>query len=344
MNVLLTGGTGYLGSRVAAALVAAGHDVRLLCRAGRETAVPAGARAVPGDVRDAASVRAALDGRDALVHMAAMVKRWTRDRAEFDRVNVEGTATTLDAAAAAGVGRILCTSSIVALGPTTGGVADEDRLPDPGAGCTDYERTKRRALEVTRREAARGRPIVIVYPGIVYGPGAPTEGNLLRPMLADHLRGRLRARLGRGDLRICYAYVDDVARGHVLALERGLAGRGYVLGGVNATQDELFAVLRDLTGRPAPRFSVPYAVASLVAGMQVLRARLTGHLPDLTPGMVATFRHEWAYSSDRARREIGYAVTPLKDGLRRTLEALAPGAQPAAVAAAAGGPPGNQRT
>jgi len=329
--VLLTGGTGYLGGRVAAALAAAGHEVRCLCRPGRESAAPAGTRAVRGELLDGGSVAAALHGCDALVHMAAMVKRWAPDRAEFDRVNVGGTEIVLGAAAAAGVRRVLYTSSIVALGPTAGTVADEERAPDPGDGCTDYERTKRRSLEVARRHAANGLPIVTVYPGIVYGPGAATEGNLLRPMLTDHLRGRLRARLGRGDLRICYAFVDDVARGHLLALERGVTGRGYVLGGENATQDDLFAVLRAITGRPAPRLVVPYWVADLAAGAQVLRARVTGRLPEVTPGMVATFRHEWAYRSDRAVRELGYAITPLGDGMRRTLEGLASVSAPGAT-------------
>jgi len=328
--VLLTGGTGYLGGRVATVLAAAGHEVRCLCRPGRESAAPAGTRPVRGDLLDEGSIAAALRGCDALVHMAAMVKRWAPDRREFDRVNVGGTEIVLRAAAAAGVARILYTSSIVALGPTAGGVADEERAPDPGDGCTDYERTKRRSLEVVRRLAAHGLPIVTVYPGIVYGPGSATEGNLLRPMLSDHLRGRLPARLGRGDRRICYAFADDVARGHLLALERGVAGRGYILGGDNATQDDLFAVLHDLTGRPAPRFAVPYWLAGLAAGAQVLRARVTGRVPDVTPGMVATFRHEWAYRSDRARREIDYTITPLADGMRRTLESLgffaAPGA------------------
>lgn len=344
MIVLLTGGTGYLGGRVAAALLAAGHEVRCLCRPGRETAAPADTRPVRGDVLDEGSVAAAVAGCDALVHMAALVKRWTPDRAEFDRVNVGGTGIVLRAAAAAGVGRILYTSSIVALGPTAGEVADEDRPPAGGAGCTDYERTKRRSLEEVRRAASPGRPIVIVYPGIVYGHGAATEGNLLLPMLADHLRGRLRARLGRGDLRICYAFVDDVARGHVLALERGVPGRGYILGGENATQDDLFAVLRDLTGRPAPRLAVPYGVASLLARWQVLRARLTGRVPEVTPGVVATFRHEWAYRSDRAVREIGYVITPLREGMRRTLETLGPGAPFLAAGSAAGHPPGRPRT
>ena len=173
-----------------------------------------------------------------------------------------------------------------------------------------------------RERIAAGQPIVVVYPGVVYGPGASTEGNFLGPMLSDHLRGRLKARLGRADLRICYAFAEDVARGHVLALERGTPGRGYVLGGENATQAELFAVLRDVTGRPAPGLAIPCWVGEMVGGAMTLAARLTGRSPALTRGMVSTFRHEWAYSSERAARELGYAITPLRSGMGRTLEAL----------------------
>jgi farnesol dehydrogenase len=322
MNILITGATGYLGARVAEALSKAGHQVAALCRPGSEVRLPAGCPPVRGDILDASSLRAALAGREALVHMAAMVRRWRRDRSDFDRVNVGGVEAVLRAAQEAGVQRVLYTSSIVALGPTTGEPADEDRPRLTPAYCTEYERTKWLGLQVARRRAAAGQSIVIVYPGVVYGPGAPTEGNLLRRMLADQLAGRLRTRLGRGDLRICYAWVEDVARGHVLALERGTPGRGYVLGGDNATQDELFDLLGRLTGHPPPRLTVPYWAASGLAAVLTLAARATGRSPEVTPGMVATFRHEWAYSSARAVREIGYGITPRAEGMRRALEAL----------------------
>ena len=326
MKVLITGATGYLGGRVARALAAAGHDVRVLCRPGREAAVPAGCAPVRGDLADAAALAGALAGCDALVHMAAMVKRWARDRSEFDRVNVEGTERLLDLALEARTPRLVYTSSIVALGPTDGGVADETRPLPAEPGFTDYERTKRRSLASVRRRVAAGQPIVVVYPGIVFGAGAATEGNLIGPVLDDYRRGRLHVRLGRADLRICYAWAEDVARGHLLALERGRPGPGYILGGANLTQEELFAHLAALTGRRAPRWVMPYWAGETAGALMLARARLTGHLPEVTPGVVRTFRHEWAYRSDRAAAELGYAVTPFAEALRRTLEAMpAPG-------------------
>ncbi len=322
MRVLITGATGYLGARVAAALAAAGHEVRGLCRRGSEIRLPPGCLAVHGDLLEAATLPPALAGCDAVVHMAAMVQKWAPDRGAFDRLNVGGTRSLLEAAAACGVGRVLYTSSIVALGPTEGPPRDEDWDRTDSAHRTDYERTKWLALLAVRERIAAGQPIVVVYPGVVYGPGASTEGNLLGPMLSDHLHGRLKARLGRSDLKICYAFAEDVARGHVLALERGAPGRGYVLGGENATQAELFAVLRELTGRQAPSLAIPYWVGEALGGAMTLVARLTGRPPSLTRGMVSTFRQEWAYSSGRAVRELGYSITPLRSGMARTLESL----------------------
>jgi farnesol dehydrogenase len=338
MKVLITGATGYLGGSVASVLASAGHDVTGLCRPGRETDLPAGCRAVIGDLRDRVSLRSALQGREALVHMAAMVQKWSRHREEFDRINVEGTAAILEAASEAGVRRVLYTSSVVALGPTKGAPADEDTPRSTDRYCTDYERTKWLGLQVVRARVAAGQPIVVVYPGVVYGPGAPTEGNLLRDTLRDYVAGSLRGRLGRGDLKICYAFAEDVARGHLHALERGTVGRDYILGGENATQDEIFALLHALTGLASPPLTVPYWLAEILGSLMVLTARLTGRPPSVTRGVVATFRHEWAYRSARAEREIGYAITPLREGLQRTLESLRPG-----VTSAAAGKRGNPR-
>jgi nucleoside-diphosphate-sugar epimerase len=140
-------------------------------------------------------------------------------------------------------------------------------------------------------------------------------------------------RLGRGDLRISYAFAPDVARGHVQALERGAPGRGYILAGENATQDDLFALLRAMTGHPAPALHVPYWLGEALGTLMSVTARITGRPPVLTRGVVSTFRHEWAYDSRRAEKEIGYTMTPLREGLRRTLESLRPGVTSGAAAA-----------
>ena len=322
MRILVTGATGYLGIRVASALTAAGHAVLALVRPGREGCLPAGCRAVPGDVVEPSSVRRAIAGCDALMHLAALVKMWSREPREFDRVNVEGVASALRAAEEAGVARVVYTSTIVALGPTDGEVRDESADRTDFRFHTDYERSKWVAERMVREKAAAGGPIVMVYPGVVYGPGAGTQGNLLAESLRAHQAGRPKPRLGRGDRRICYAFIEDVARGHLLALERGVPGRGYILGGENATQDEIRSLLREITGIAPSRRVVPYWAGELAGRTLRAWARLSGAPPAFTDGVIGTFRHEWAYSTQRAVAELGYSVTPLREGLRRTLGAL----------------------
>jgi NAD+-dependent farnesol dehydrogenase len=322
MKILVTGATGYLGGHVAGRLAAAGHQVLALARRGREGSVPSGCRPITGDVLDPSSLDRALEGCDALVHMAALVKMWVRDRREFDRVNVEGLVAVLRAAERRGVRRILYTSTIAALGPTGPDPCDETLERTEFRFRTDYERTKWLAERVVRERVESGLPIITVYPGVVYGAGAATQGNLLDRLFRDYLAGRLKVRLGRAPSRICYALAADVAEGHRLALDSGAPGRGYILGGENASQEELFGLLHELTGLRPPRWAVPFWAAEVAGKAMRGWARLSGRPPALTDGAIATFRYHWAYSSDRAVRELGYRVTPLREGLRATLEAL----------------------
>jgi nucleoside-diphosphate-sugar epimerase len=141
-------------------------------------------------------------------------------------------------------------------------------------------------------------------------------------MIADHLAGRLPGLVGPGDRRWSYAFVEDVAEGHALALENGKAGDRFVLGGENTTLERLFALVEELAGAKPPRVRIPYAVASAVGRAQWLWAELTGHPPQLTHGEVFVFREEWACDSSRAVRELGYEWRPLAEGLRETLRWL----------------------
>ena len=149
-----------------------------------------------------------------------------------------------------------------------------------------------------------------------------TEGNLVARMVADHLNGRLPGLVGPGDRRWSYAFVEDVAEGHALALEKGKPGDRFVLGGENATLERFVALVQELTGQPPPRLRIPYAVASVVGRAQWLWAELTGHPPQLTHGEVGVFREEWACDSSKAVRELGYEWRPLAEGLRETLRWL----------------------
>jgi len=272
-------------------------------------------------------VRRALEGCDALIHAAALVKRWVRDRSAFDRTNVEATECLFGAAAEAGVRRILYTSSFFALGCSDagpGGVIDEDHPRDLGHVHTDYERTKAIADARVRNLVAEGAPVVTLYPAVLYGPGALTEGNLVGKLVLDFARGRLPGIPCRGDRLWGYAYVDDVAAGHLLALDKAAPGSRYILAGENVIVDRFFEVLARLLRRRPPRFHLPMSLMLLLGAIEEIKARLTGMNPLLTRAEARTYEHHWAYDDSRARRDLGYRGRSLEEGLARTVESLVP--------------------
>ncbi len=319
MKVFITGGTGFLGRRVAARLSGAGHEVRALVRPGRKRRpMPDGIETVPGDVLDPESLQRGAEGCDAIVHGAALVKMWVRDRSLFDRINVGGLSNVLEAARRTGVSRIVYTSSFIALGPTDGRVADESQMHAPTGHHNDYERTKAEADKVARAAAAAGAPLTICYPGVIYGAGELTDGSLMTRTIRDFMRRRV-PYLGSGDQTICYAFIDDVVEGHLLALEKGRPGGRYILGGENADYHHLFSMLSRLTGVAPPRLHLPFWLMGFAGRMLRWQAGLTGIEPPLTDEVVAIYRHDWAYSSARAVEELGYRITPLEEGLKRTI-------------------------
>jgi farnesol dehydrogenase len=308
VRVLLTGGTGYLGQAIARALAARRHDVVIYARSASRAAV---GEAFDGDVRDRAALTRAAGGCDAVVHTAALVSIWRRRREDFDDVNVGGLRNVIAAAADAGVPRIVYTSSFLALAP---------RGRERPISANDYQRTKLAADRVAGDAAAAGCPIVRLYPGVVYGPGAASEGNLVGRMFSDHRKGRLPALIGPEN-RWSFAYVDDVAEGHCAALERGAIGARYALGGENAPQRRAFEIFERLTGRRPP-MRMPFAVATALGAAEELRVTLLGGLPLVTRGAVEIFRHDWSLDSGDAVRDLGYTMTPLEDGVRRTVASL----------------------
>jgi|HubBroStandDraft_3_1064219.scaffolds.fasta_scaffold24404_2 farnesol dehydrogenase len=324
MKVLVTGGTGFLGRRLVEHL-APRHALRLLVRPGssRER-FPAGVEIAAGDVTDPGSLLQAATGCDAVVHAAALVKILA-PAALFDRINGGGLENVLAAAAEAGVRKIVYVSSFIALGPSEsgpGGLLDESAEPRERPWINDYERTKTRSDRRARQAIAEGVPLDVVYPGVLYGPGELTEGNLVVRHLLDLLHRRLPFLIGAPGRRWSYAQVDDVARGIGAALERAGAGERYVLGGDNVTLGEFYATVERLSGVPVPRRRLPDGVAKAMGAAAKLQARLTGATPKLTPDLVEVYRHDWAYSSARAARDLGFRVRPLCDGLAEVLDWL----------------------
>jgi len=325
-RVLVTGGTGYLGGAVVREFLAAGWQVRCLGRSTSDrSALPPGVEVVTGDVTDPGSLHSPMRGVALVCHSAALVASWVPERGLFDRVNVGGLVNVLRAALELAVPRVLYTSSFLALGPTDdlpgelGGVADESHAFQAHQFHTDYERTKALALARVEEFVGRGLPIVTVVPGVLFGPGRRTEGSLLNTLIGRAARGRLGPLVGSGRQRWCFAYLPDVARGHTLAAERGRPGERYILGGENRPLAEFFTLVAELAGRPKRPRTIPLWLAQLVTLPAALRARFGGRRPELTPAGLATFVHSWAFSSERARRDLGYHITPTRTALQETL-------------------------
>lgn len=320
MKVLVTGGAGFLGRKVAGALVEKGHDLVLLVRGGWRAGLPEDAVVIDGDVRDAEVFRNAAVGCDAIVHSAAMVKIWSPRLADFDEVNVGGVRNAIAAAQAHGI-RLVYTSSFFAVGPTGTTPADESQT-HPGNYGNDYERTKTLADGLARAHASQGGDIVILYPGVVYGPGELTDGNLVAGLLADQMNGRLPGIVGPGDRLWSYAFVDDVAEAHVAALTLGRRGERYLLGGANATLNDVFDIASRQAGRDLTPRRLPFALARVVGRAMWIWADITGKAPDLTHQVVGIFEKHWAYGSEKAARELHYRVRPLEEGIGATVDWL----------------------
>jgi nucleoside-diphosphate-sugar epimerase len=313
MRVLVTGGTGYLGSALVRALERRGHSPLVFVRpqSTRETS----GRSIRGDLRSREDVDAAVREVDAVCHAGALVSIWRRRHEDFDDVNVTGTRHVIDACLTHRISRLAYTSSFLALPPAG------KTLP---LCANDYQRTKVRALDVVREAARAGAPIVTLVPGVLYGPGPATEGNLVTRLLSDHLNGRLPGIVG-ADRLWSFTWIDDVADAHVSALERGVLGREYIIGGENAPQMRLFEIAREVTSRPLPR-RLPARLVRLAAAADEARARLAGAAPLITRGVVDIFQEDWPLDSRASEADLGYAPRALDAGVRRVLGDLRRGA------------------
>src|SRR5262249_53140630 len=273
MKVLVTGGTGYLGAAIVRAFDAGGHEPVVFARHASGARLPG--RAIDGDIRDTRAVTDAASGVEVICHTAALVAVWRKDPSAFDGVNVGGLQSVLAAARAHQLRRVVYTSSFLALPP-----ADSPHA----LTANHYQRTKVAARDVARRAAKDGLPVVTLYPGVVYGPGADTEGNLVGRLMRDHLARRLPGSIGPEKLW-SYSFIDHVARAHVAAAAHASPALEYRVGGVNAPQQAIYEFLREARGRPLPR-RIPYGVAMMAALGQEAYAAMSGRPPLLTRGVV----------------------------------------------------------
>ncbi|MDX6640616.1 MAG: hypothetical protein QOF12_1627 [Solirubrobacteraceae bacterium] len=320
MRALVTGAAGFIGAHVVDALVAAGAEVRAFDR-DPPVDVPPGAEPVVGDLLDADAVRAAMDGCDAVFHLAAVYSFARADAGLMQAVNVEGSRILLDAAARSTVRpRVVYTSSCATCGPVRGRPATEDDAPPAYELAVPYKRTKIAGEQLALAAAAEGHDVVVVNPTTPVGPGdrRPTPTG---KMIADVAGGRARGYLAGSVLNV--VAVADVAAGHLRAHERARAGRRYLLGGENLPMREVFAAAARAAGRPPPRLAVPWAVAFGAAVAARAALRPFGREPELLVlDEVRLGRLPMAFDDARARRELGHTSIPGCDAIEAAVRTL----------------------
>jgi dihydroflavonol-4-reductase len=310
--VLVTGATGFVGWHVARKLIEGGVKVRVLAREpGRLREIDA--EAVRGDLRNPDSLTQAVAGCGVVYHVAADYRLWAKDPREIYRSNVDGTRNLLSAARAAGVERVVYTSTVGCIGMPPDGLGDEEKAIRLEEMTGDYKRSKFLAEEVA---LGAGLPVVVV------NPTAPVGDHDFKPtptgkIIVDFLRGRMPAYVDTG-LNVVYA--GDVAAGHLLACERGRPGERYILGGENLTLREILERLARIAGLPAPGVRIPYAVAYAAGVVSTAWANVSGVEPRAPLEGVRMAKKKMWVTHEKAARELGYRAGPADEALRCAVE------------------------
>lgn len=311
----VTGATGFVGAAVARLLETQGHHLRLLSRAGNDRRNLEGLHnyeIVEGDLANPETFAHALHGCDYLFHVAADYRIWVPDEDAMNRVNVVGTEKLMRTAQKAGIKKIVYTSSVAVLGIPKGGIGDEETPVTVNDMIGVYKRSKYLAEEVVRNLIAKeGLPAVIVNPSTPIGPRdiKPTPTGRI---IVEAAAGRMPAYVDTG---LNVVHVDDVAAGHLLALEKGQIGQRYVLGGENLGFAEILEIVASVTGRPAPKIKIPRLPLFPLAYGAELVARLTRKEPFVTVDGLKMAKKKMFFSSDKAKHELGYTPRPAREAI-----------------------------
>lgn len=322
MKVFLTGATGFVGSHVTHAYAAQGADLRLLTRSTSNPAIfselPPSTEQIIGDLRNPQSFASALQGCDALVHVAADYRLWVPNPADMYRANVDGTRELLKLAHVAQIPRVVYTSSVATMGfRNDGTIVNEDTPVSLVDMIGHYKRSKFLAEQVAIEAAHSGQHVVILNPTTPIG-AADRKPTPTGRIIVDFLNRNFPAYVDTG---LNLVDVTEVARMHIVALDRGIPGERYILGGENLTLKQILDRMSAITGLPSPRHKVPHAVAMAFALFdETITGKLRGKEPRATVEAVRMGRKMMFASSAKAERDLGFEILPVYNALRTAVD------------------------
>jgi nucleoside-diphosphate-sugar epimerase len=324
MRIFITGGTGFIGSRLTERLVAEKHDLILLLRDPAKAAAFNNEKVtfVQGDLFDTEALRKGMRGCEWVFHMAAFTKPWANDESLPFKTNVTGTINVIEAAIENNVKKIIITSTGGTLGYSKdGNTVDESNNPDPEYH-TQYEKTKAEAEKIALKYCASGIHIVIVNPTRVYGPGKLSKSNSLTKIIKLYISGFWRIMPGDGNSKGNYVFINDVVNGLILAAVSGRKGERYILGGENLTFREMFDKIGIASGSKRKIFSLSAGFLRIVIKFSALLTRVFGIPPIITREWLDKYLNDSIISSDKAVKELGYKITPFAEGVSETIRWL----------------------
>ena len=322
-KILVTGATGFIGRELCLALAGKGYEVKALCRNTGHPYLIKHKNIVPvqGDILYPDSLKKAMQGCTQVYHTAALAKMWCRNPDAFYDTNVTGTRNVLNAATNAGVVKVVYTSTCGVWGPTLNFPLSEDEPRIVGFPIV-YERTKYLAELEVQQFVNQGLDVVTVNPSRVFGEGPVTDSNTVSKMVSGYLRGKWRVIPGSGEQVANYAYLHDVVSGHIAAMEKGLKGNRYILGGEDISFNQFFSVVGIASGIKHRMLRVPQKAIKLYSYVEQVKTRLTGLTPFFLPEFADRLKFDQRYSSEKAAAQLGYRITPFGEAMQKTVDYL----------------------
>jgi len=323
MKVLVTGATGYLGNNLAHVLANEGNEVHALVRSASAKSIlqHPNISLFKGDLSDKQALITAMKGCSQVYHTAAKVGVCVDNYEEFYNVNVEGTRNVLQAALQTGVEKAVFTSTCGVVGPSEKHPLTENDLRSVEIDNA-YDATKKAAEDLIFEHAAKGLEAVVVSPSKIYGPGTISHALTANSVIALFLKKGFTIVPGSGEYKVCFAFVDDIVKGHLLAMEKGRSGEKYILGGSNVSYQQFFSSLREVAVTQSRIFSLSRGTFKALALLQWAAYKTFGSRPYFTSQSIDYLFHNYVFSSDKAIQELGYRITPLREGLEETVAYL----------------------